>query len=121
MNGVEEMLVDDGVLFFKFYLNISYETQQDRIEDRENDPLKSWKLSKLDYESMAKYPEYEKLRDKMFRLSGTPHAPWCELDANDKKRARLNAVRYLLSNIDYDGKDTMLITGVDKKIVTLHA
>ena len=121
VNGVEEMLVDDGILFFKFYLNISKETQQNRIKDRENNPLKSWKLSELDYKSMEKYHEYEVLRDKMFRLSGTPHAPWCELDANDKKRARLNAVRYLLLNIAYEGKDESVINGVDEKIVRLHA
>ncbi|HHD79773.1 MAG TPA: polyphosphate kinase 2 [Epsilonproteobacteria bacterium] len=120
VNGVEEMLVDDGVLFFKFYLNISKETQEDRIKDRENDPLKSWKLSDLDYESMAKYDEYVVLRDKMFELSGTEDAPWCELDANDKKRARLNAVRYLLLNIEYEGKDESVITGVDEAIVKLH-
>jgi len=120
VNGVEEMLIDDGVLFFKFYLNISQKTQKNRIKDRENNPLKSWKLSKLDYKSMAKYPEYEALRDKMFHISGTNHAPWCELDANDKKRARINAVRYMLSNIEYDGKDERVISGVDKKIVKLH-
>lgn len=120
VNGVEEMLVDDGILFFKFYLNISKETQENRIKDRENDPLKSWKLSKLDYKSMAKYHEYEVLRDKMFRVSGTQDAPWCELDANDKKRARINAMRYMLSNIPYEGKDEGVVTGVDKKIVILH-
>jgi polyphosphate kinase 2 len=120
VNGVEEMLVDDGILFFKFYLNISKETQENRIKDRENDPLKSWKLSDLDYKSMARYYDYEILRDKMFQLSGTQHAPWCELDANDKKRARLNAVRYLLLNIPYEGKDEKLICGVDEFIVTLH-
>jgi polyphosphate kinase 2 len=120
VNGVEEMLVDDGILFFKFYLNISKQTQQNRIKDRENDPLKSWKLSELDYKSMAKYDSYVKLRDKMFRLSGTQDAPWCELDANDKKRARLNAIRYLLLNIPYEDKDERLICGVDEKIVTLH-
>ena len=120
VNGVEEMLVDDGILFFKFYLNISYETQAKRLRQRETDPLKSWKLSELDYKSHEAYPTYEKLRDKMFRISGTQHAPWCELDANDKKRARLNAVRYLLSNIDYTGKDESVVTGVDEKIVTLH-
>jgi len=120
VNGVEEMLVDDGVLFFKFYLNISRETQADRIKDRENDRLKSWKLSELDYKSHKAYAEYEVLRDKMFKLSGTPHAPWCELDTNDKKRARLNAVRYLLSNISYEGKDESVITGVDEKIVKLY-
>lgn len=120
VNGVEEMLRDDGVLFFKFYLNITRETQANRIKDRENDRLKSWKLSELDYKSHEAYGEYEILREKMFRISGTDHAPWCELDADDKKRARINAVRYLLSNIEYEGKDESVITGVDKKIVTLH-
>ncbi len=120
VNGVEEMLVDDGILFFKFYLNISKQTQKNRIKDREKDPLKSWKLSELDYKSMAKYDVYVTLRDKMFRLSGTKHAPWCMLDANDKKRARLNAIRYLLFNIPYEGKDEAYICGVDEKIVTLH-
>jgi len=120
VNEVEEMIVDDGIYFFKFYLNISKETQAKRIKDREQDPLKNWKLSKLDYEGHKKYDEYAKLRDKMFTLSGTHYAPWCQLDANDKKRARLNAVRYLLSNIDYEGKDREVVAGVDQKIVTLH-
>jgi len=120
VNPLEEMLVDDGVMVFKFYLNIKEKTQQNRIKDRENDPLKSWKLSKLDYLSMEKYREYELLRNKMFKHTGTPKAPWCELQADDKKRARLNAVRYLLSNIDYEGKDESLIRGVDKEIVTLY-
>ena len=120
VNGVEEMLVDDRMLVFKFYLNISYETQTNRLKEREKNKLKNWKLSDLDYKSHAAYPKYETLRDKMFTLSGTAFAPWCELDANDKKRARLNAVRYLLLNIDYDGKDESVIIGVDKKIVTLH-
>ena len=120
VNGLEEMLVDDGILFFKFYLNIEKETQVSRIKDRENDPLKSWKLSELDYKSMAKYAEYEVLRDKMFKVSGTKKAPWCELQADDKKRARINAVRYMLANIDYEDKDESLIIGVDEKIVKLH-
>ena len=120
VNPLEEMLVDDGIYLFKFYLNISKETQQNRIKDRETDPLKSWKLSELDYKSMAKYDEYERLRDKMFRLTGTQKAPWCQLDANDKKRARLNAIRYLLFNIPYEGKDENIIIGVDEAMVKLY-
>jgi len=121
VNNVEEMLVDDGIMLFKFYLNITEETQQNRIKDRENNPLKSWKLSDLDYKSMAKYTEYAHLRDKMFKLTGTPKSPWCQLDANDKKRARLNAIRYLLLNIPYSNKDESMIFGVDKHIVSLYA
>ena len=120
VNEVEEMIVDDGIYFFKFYLNISKKTQANRIKDREKDRLKNWKLSKLDYMGHEKYDDYARLRDKMFTLSGTSHAPWCELDANDKKRARLNAIRYLLSNIDYEGKDREVAAGVDREIVTLH-
>ncbi len=120
VNEVEEMLVEEGILFFKFYLSISKETQARRIKDREQNPLKSWKLSALDYKSLERYEEYVALRDKMFALSGTIYAPWCELKVDDKKRARLNAVRYLLYNIDYKDKDKRLIQGVDEAIVTLH-
>jgi polyphosphate kinase 2 len=117
VNDVEKMLVDDGVIIFKFYLNISYETQAKRLKDRENDPLKSWKLSDLDYKSHEKYETYVELRDKMFSEAGTAHAPWVMLDANDKKRARLNLIRFLLDNIEYDNRDTELICGVDAKVV----
>jgi len=119
VNDVEKMLVDDGVLLFKFYLNIDKETQAKRIRDRENDPLKSWKLSELDYKSHERYDEYVELRDKMFRLSGTSHAPWIELEAVDKKRARLNALRYLLSNVDYPGREMDRIAGVDRSVVSV--
>ena len=117
VNDVEKMLVDDGVMVFKFYLSISKETQGKRIEDRENDPLKSWKLSEMDYKSYKEYDKYVELRDKMFSRSGTEHAPWCMLDANDKKRARLNLIRFILSNIKYANRDNKLITGVDREVV----
>jgi polyphosphate kinase 2 len=118
VNDVEKMLVDDGVILFKFYLNISKETQGKRIKDRENDPLKSWKLSNLDYKSHEEYDTYLELRDKMFTNSGTKDAPWCMLDANDKKRARLNLIRFVLFNIEYENRDDNLITGVDEKVLT---
>lgn len=118
VNDVEKMLVDDGVMVFKFYLNITKETQGKRIKDREDDPLKSWKLSDLDYKSYKEYDKYVELRDKMFRESGSNHAPWCMLDANDKKRARLNLIRFVLLNIEYENRDDKLISGVDEKVVT---
>ena len=121
VNDVERMLVEDGILFFKFYLNIDYQTQANRIKDREQDPLKNWKLSKLDYLSHEHYDDYVVLRDKMFARSGTEYAPWVCLDAVDKKRARLNAIRYLLDTIPYAEKNSKRIRGVDKKIVTFYA
>ncbi|MBU1668336.1 polyphosphate kinase 2 [bacterium] len=117
VNDVEQMLVDDGVMVFKFYLNISKETQGKRIKDRENDPLKSWKLSEIDYKSYKEYNKYVELRDKMFSNSGTKDAPWCMIDANDKKRARLNLIRFILSNIEYKHRNNEFITGVDKEVV----
>ena len=121
VNDVEKMLVEDGVMIFKFYLNISNETQAKRIKDREDDPLKSWKLSDLDYKSHEEYNKYVKLRDKMFKKSGTASAPWCRLDANDKKRARLNLIRFLLSNIEYKNRDNELIKGVDEEILSFFS
>jgi len=120
VNDVEKMLVDDGVILFKFYLNISHETQANRIKERENNPLKSWKLSELDYKSHAKYESYVELRDKMFENSGTEHAPWCKLDANDKKRARVNLIRFILFNINYKNRDNSLLKGVDEKILSFY-
>jgi len=117
VNDVEKMLVDDGVMIFKFYLNISKATQAKRLHDRESDPLKSWKLSELDYKSYERYERYVTLRDKMFAISGSRYAPWIELDANDKKRARLNLIRFLLGNIPYANRDESLILGVDKNII----
>jgi polyphosphate kinase 2 (PPK2 family) len=121
VNDVEKMLVDDGILMVKFYLNITKKTQANRIKQREKNPLKNWKLSALDYKSHEAYDKYKNYRDKMFKLSGTLVVPWIELQADDKKRARLNAVRYLLSNIPYKNKDMDVIRGVDKKILTLHS
>ena len=121
VKDVEKMLVDDGVMIFKFYLNISHETQAKRIKDREDDPLKSWKLSDLDYKSHEQYEQYVELRDKMFANSGTSFAPWIMLDANDKKRARLNLIRFILDNIEYDNCNSELIVGVDEEVLTFFA
>ena len=100
----EEMIVDDGIRFFKFYLQISKEEMYKRLKKRETDPLKKWKLSTLDWKSYEHYDEYQKLKKDMFAATSTPYAPWIEVDANDKKRARINVIRYILSKFDYDNK-----------------
>ena len=111
----EEMIVDDGIKFFKYYLNISKEEQYKRLKERETHPLKKWKLSELDWKSHQKYDEYQKYKDDMFAATSTPYAPWIIVDANDKKRARINVIRDILSQFDYDEKDYFY--KADKEVV----
>jgi len=100
----EEMIVDDGMKFFKYYLNITKEEMYKRLKQRETDPLKKWKLSTLDWKSYEHYDDYQKLKTDMFAATSTPYAPWIEVDANDKKRARINIIRDILSQFEYDNK-----------------
>ena len=100
----EEMIVDDGMRFFKYYLNITKEEMYKRLKKRETDPLKKWKLSTLDWKSYEHYDDYQKLKADMFAATSTPYAPWIEVDANDKKRARINIIRDILSQFEYDNK-----------------
>ena len=100
----EELIVDEGIKFFKYYLNISKEEMKKRLEKREKDPLKKWKLSTLDWDSYKHYDDYQKLKEDMFAATSTPYAPWVVVDANDKKRARINVIRDILSQFDYENK-----------------
>ncbi len=101
----EEMIVDDGIKFFKYYLDITKEEQYKRLKKRETDPLKKWKLSTLDWKSYEHYDDYQKYKEDMFAATSTPYAPWVIVDANDKKRARINVIRDLLSQFDYEEKE----------------
>jgi polyphosphate kinase 2 len=100
----EELIVDEGIKFFKYWLDISKEEMYKRLKSREEHPLKKWKLSPLDWVSYEKYEEYQKAKEDMFAASSTPYAPWVIVDANDKKRARINIIRDILSQFDYDDK-----------------
>jgi polyphosphate kinase 2 len=101
----EDLIVDEGIYFTKFWLQISKEEMYKRLKEREKNPLKNWKLSSLDWKSYEHYEDYQKYKKEMFDLSATPYAPWVEVDANDKKRARINVIRYLLSKFDYPNKE----------------
>ncbi|MEC9342468.1 MAG: polyphosphate kinase 2 [Pseudomonadota bacterium] len=113
----ERMIVNGGTRFFKFWLNIGRETQLERFHDRRHNPLKVWKLSPIDIKALQKWDEYTQVRDKMFDATDTTHAPWTILRANDKRRARLNAIRIVLHAIDYTGKDVGRIGEIDEAIV----
>ena len=114
---LEKMLAGDGLHFFKFWLNIGQEAQIERFHDRRHSPLKYWKLSDLDVAALAKWDDYSKMRDLMFSKTDTNSAPWTIVRANDKRRARLNVIRHMLSKLDYDGKNKEAIGEIDTKII----
>jgi polyphosphate kinase len=96
---------------------VSREEQRRRFEARELDPLKNWKLSPIDRASLEKWDQYTEAKEAMFFYTDTEHAPWTVVKSNDKKRARINAMRYLLARFDYDDKDPDVVAEPDPLIV----
>ena len=113
----ERMIVNENIHFFKFWLSIGREMQLKRFHDRHHDPLKVWKLSPIDMEALPRWNAYTEARNTMLEKTSTSHAPWTTIRANDKRRARLNVMRTVLTHIDFAGKDDKAIGAVDKKIV----
>lgn len=105
VSHLEQMLIESGYILFKFFLDVGREEQRKRIESRKDEPLKRWKLSPIDELSLNLWDEYTEAFEKMFSRTHTPFAPWLIVDSNDKKRARINLARILLSKIDYEDKD----------------
>ncbi|EES89140.1 polyphosphate kinase 2 [Helicobacter canadensis] len=105
VSHLEQMLIESGYILFKFFLDVGQEEQKKRIEARKDEPLKRWKLSPIDELSLNLWDEYTEAFEKMFSRTHTPFAPWLIVDSNDKKRARINLARILLSKIDYEDKD----------------
>lgn len=97
----EYTLVEEGIKLLKYWLSVSNEEQEKRFEDRINDPLRQWKLSPMDLESRRRWYDYSLARDAMLEATDTPYAPWYIVNANDKRRARLNCIAHLLSEIPY--------------------
>ncbi|WP_206859850.1 polyphosphate kinase 2 [Lysobacter changpingensis] len=95
----EQLLVDDGVLLFKYWLCCDQARQEERFAERQEDPLKRWKLSPIDVASRERYEEYTKAREAMLKATHTQHAPWTLVDFNDQRRGRLTLIRDLLSRI----------------------
>ena len=95
----EKLLVDDGVLLFKYWLCCDQDKQEERFAERLADPLKRWKLSPIDLEARRHYDDYTRAREAMLKATHTPHAPWTLVDFNDQKRGRLALVRNLLARL----------------------
>ncbi|WP_137129813.1 polyphosphate kinase 2 [Rhizobium sp. FY34] len=113
----EQLIVDDGIHFFKFWLNIGREMQLKRFHDRAHDPLKVWKLSPMDIAALNRWSDYSDKRDLMLDKTHTKTSPWTVVRANDKRRARLNIIRHILLSLDYAGKDIKAIGTIDDKIL----
>ena len=97
----EEMLIHSGIIVIKYWFSVSDEEQENRFRDRIADPLKRWKFSEMDLESRSKWIEYSKAKDEMFSYTDTKICPWYVVNADDKRRARLNCIQHLLSMIPY--------------------
>ena len=114
---LERMIVDSGIHLIKLYLSISQKEQLSRFEARANDPLKQWKVSAVDLMSKDKWREYTEAKEAMFLLTNFEVAPWTIIKSDDKKRARINAMRHVLNVIDYKGKDHSVAHAPDPSIV----
>ncbi|MEO9592980.1 polyphosphate kinase 2 [Rhodopirellula bahusiensis] len=97
----ERMIVDSGTILLKYWFSITDDEQEFRFQCRINDPLKQWKLSPMDLESRRRWEQYTKAKEIMLERSHIPEAPWWVVEGNDKKRARLNCIHHLLSQIPY--------------------
>ena len=95
----EKMLVDDGIRLFKYWLTVDQAEQEQRFAERQDDPLKQWKLSPVDLQARAKYDEYGRARDRMLEATHTKVAPWTLVDFNDQKAGRLKLIADLLSRL----------------------
>ena len=114
---LERMLVNSGIHLFKFWFSVSREEQLRRFISRRDDPLKHWKLSPVDIQSLDRWDDYTEAKNAMFFHTHTGDAPWTIIKSDDKKRARLNCIRYFLHQLDYPGKDLKAIGPVDELIV----
>lgn len=106
----EHMLYEDGVEIIKFWLSISKDEQKRRFDSRKDDPLKQWKLSPIDEKAQEHWNDYTKYKREMFSRTHTSYSPWIIIEANNKKKARLETMRFVLNHLDYEGKEQSKIS-----------
>jgi polyphosphate kinase len=97
----ERLLVEDGILLRKYWFSVSDKQQELRFRSRLQDPMRRWKLSPMDLESISRWEDYSRAKDEMFLHTDIPEAPWHVVESEDKRRARINMIAHLLSTIDY--------------------
>jgi polyphosphate kinase len=112
----EQMLIDDGILLRKYWFSVSEAEQLRRFKARLNDPLRQWKLSPMDLESVYRWGDYSRAKDEMMVHTDTPVSPWYVVESDVKKHARLNMMTHLLSTIDYQDVEKPKVTLPDRPI-----
>lgn len=113
----ERMLVQDGIGLVKLWFSVSRSEQRTRFLIRRIDPVRQWKLSPTDLASLEKWDDYTRAKEAMFALTDTSHAPWTVVKSNDKKRARINAMRYVLGQFPYSSRDDSVVQVPDRLVV----
>ncbi len=101
----EHLLLDDGIIMVKYWFSVSDDEQERRFQSRINDPLRRWKLSKIDLEARQRWSDYSRAKDAMFLHTDTPESPWFVVDAEDKRAARINCIAHLLEQVPYQPVD----------------
>jgi len=114
---LERMLVRSGIKLYKLWFSVSRNEQFRRFQGRKHDPLKQWKLSPIDMASLDKWQHYTEAKEAMFFYTDTADAPWTVVKSDCKKRARINAMKFVLNSLDYHNKDTRVVTPPDPLIV----
>lgn len=117
----EGMLVRDGILLHKVYLKIGQEMQLKRFHERRHNPLKQWKFTDMDRAAMGKWNEYTEAEEAMLNATHLKAAPWTVVLANDQRRARLEVIRFILTQHDYEGRDLDAVGKIDERIVDSDA
>lgn len=113
----ERMVVDSGISLTKFWFSVTQAEQRTRFIIRQVDPVRQWKLSPIDLESLDKWDDYTAAKEAVIRRTDTEWAPWTTIKSNDKKRARINAMRAFLTRFDYEGKNQDVVAEPDPQIV----
>jgi polyphosphate kinase 2 len=115
--GFEEMLVDSGFSVTKLWFSVTQQEQRTRFAVRQIDPVRRWKLSPMDIESLDRWDRYTAAKETMLLHTDTDHAPWTTIKSNDKKRARINAMRFFLNQFDYADRDRSVVYPADPNLV----
>jgi polyphosphate kinase 2 len=113
----EEMLVESGFSLTKLWFSVTQQEQRTRFAIRQIDPVRRWKLSPMDIESLDRWDDYTEAKEAMLLSTDTDYARWTSIKSNDKKRARINAIRFFLNQFDYAGKDAAVVFDPDPLIV----